>query len=283
MDEKSVLNPAVLGLAGVLMGSVLSLLGNILSQYFVNRKEAQQWDREHSAKHNERDLERLTREAEELKSLYHQCISCLSVYLSALQSQQKGEQNDLSGLIKDIHNWLSKLAVVRPNEKFLEFFDRFLAEPDSFEAEALRKYILDMVRNDAKQLESSYAEAPPEPEKSLTRNILFKIDPEFQKSLMIQGVELPNDFVLTYRPDDLIPEYRKRLLDLYFSRHRRIPDNAYLLLPVHQTNATVIAYEYTWRAKVNPLEVGVDGVLNAWAADFDRHLEEAQSALAKVA
>ena len=283
MDEKSVLNPAVLGLVGVLMGSVLSVLGNILSQYFLNRKEAQQWAREHSAKRNERDLERVTREAEELKSLYHQCISCLSVYLSVLQSKPRGEQIDLSELTKDIHNCLSKLAVVRPNEKLLEFFDRFLAEPDSFEAEALRKYILEMVRNDAQQLDSSYAEAPPEPNKSLTRSILFKIDREFQKSLMITGVELPNNFVLTYRPDDMMPEHRKRLLDLYFSAHRRIPDHAYLMLPVHRPNATVIAYEDTWTAKVNPLEVGVEGVLNAWAADFDRHLEEAQSALAKVA
>lgn len=283
MAENSVLNPAVLGLAGVLMGSILSLLGNILSQYLLNRKEAQQWAREHSAKRNERDLERVTREAEELKSLYHQCISCLSVYLSVLQRSPKGEQVDLSVPIKDIHHWLSKLAVVRPDEKLLEVLDRFLSDPDSYEAEALRKYILEMVRNDAKQLESSNLEAPPQPEKSLMRKILFKIDSEFQRSLMIQGIELPNSFELTYRPEDLLPEHRKRLLDVYFGGHRRIPDNAYLMLPAHRPNATIVVYENTWTAKVNPLEVGVDGVLNAWAVDFDRRLEEAQNTLAKVA
>jgi hypothetical protein len=279
MEEMSVLNPAVLGLAGVLMGSVLSLLGNILSQYLLNRKEAQQWARENSAKRNERDLERVTREAEELKNLYHQSISCLSVYLSGLQRSPKDEQVNFSVLIKDIHHWLSKLAVVRPDEELLEALDRFLYDPDSYAAKLLRTYILEMVRNDAKRLDSSYSEAPPQPEKSLTRKILFKIDSEFQKSLMIQGIELPDSFELPYRPEDLLPEHRKRLLDVYYSGNRRIPDNAFLMLPAHRSNSTVVVYLNTWRAKVNPFEVRVDGVLSAWAADFDRCMEEAQSAL----
>ena len=282
MEENSVLNPAILGLVGVLIGSALSLLGSILSQYLSNRKEAEQWAREQSAKRNERDLEREMREAEELKSLYHQCINCLSMYLSVLQMSQKGEQGDVSLLMKDIHQWLSKLAVERPDDKLLEALDRFLFDPDNYEAEALRKYILEMARNDAKQLESSYSKASPHTEESPTREISFKIDSEFQRSLMIEGIELSNSFVLTYRPEDLLPEHRKRLLDIYFRTHRRIPDRASLMLPAHRPKATVVVYEKTWEAKVNPLEVGVNGVLNAWAEDFDRSLQEAQRVLAEV-
>lgn len=283
MDENSVLNPAVLGLAGVLMGSALSLLGNILSQHLSNRKEAQQWAREQAAKRNERDLEREIREAEELKCLYHQCINCLSVYLSVLQMNPKGEQADVSSLMKDIHHWLSKLAVERPDDKLLVALDRFLSDPDSYEAEVLRKYVLEMARNDARRPESAGPEESPNAEEAAPRTITFKLDGEFQRSLMIQGIELPDSFVLPYRLEDLLPEHRKRLLDIYFRNYRRIPDKASLMLPMHRAQATVVVYEKAWAAKVNPLEVGVSGVLTAWAVDFDRCLQEAQSALAEVA
>ena len=280
MDENSVLNPAVLGLAGVLMGSALSLLGNILSQYLSNRKEAQQWAREQSAKRIERDLEREKRETERIKELYHQSINCLSVYLSILQTNPKGEQADVSSLTKDIHHWLSKLVVERPDEKLLLALDRFLSNPDSYEAEALKKYVLKMVRNEARHSESADTE---ESEQVHPREIGFKIDKEFQRSLMIQGIELPNSFELTYRMEDLQPDHRKRLLDIYFGSYRRIPDKASLMLPMHRTKATVVVYEKAWEGKINPLEVGVSGVLTAWAVDFDRCLQEAQSALAELA
>jgi len=265
------------------MGSALSLLGSILSQYLSNRKEAQQWAREQSAKRNERELDRQMREAEELSNLYHQCINCLSVYLSVLQMRPKGEQVDVSSLLKDIHRWLSKLAVVRPDDKLLGALDRFLSDPDNYEADALRKYVLEMVRNDAKRLESSCSEESPKTEEAPTRTVTFKIDGEFQRSLMIQGIELSNSFVLECRTENLQPEHRKRLLDIYFRTYRRIPDNASLMLPAHRSGATVVGYEKAWEAKVNPHEVGVAGVLNAWSIDFDRCLQEAQSALTEVA
>lgn len=282
MEESSVLNPAVLGLAGVMMGSALSLLGSILSQYLSNRKEAQQWAREQSAKRSERDLEREAQKAEELRNLYHQCVNCLSVYLSVLKTSPKAEPADVASLMKESHHWLSKLAVERPDDKLLEALDRFLSDPDSYGAEELRKYILEMVRNDSRRSESSCSEEAPETEKNPKRTLLFKIDSEFQKSLMIQGIELSSSFILSYRPEELLPEHRRRLLDIYFRNIRRIPDNASLLLATHRARATVVAYEKPWEAKVNPLEVGVTGVLNAWAVDFDRSLHEAQSALAEA-
>ena len=282
MEETSVLNPAVLGLAGVLMGSTLSLLGSILSQHLLNRKEAQQWAREQSAKRTERDQEREKRESEELRNIYHQCINCLSVYLSVLKMSPKGDQADVSLLMKDIHHWLSKLAVERHDDKLLGVLDRFLSDPDDYEAEVLRKHILEMVRNDAIRPESTKSEASSQTEKSPAREIIFKIDSEFQRSLMIQGIEFSKDIVLTYKPEDLLPEHRQRLLDIYFRTHGRIPDTATLKLPAHSPNAAVVIFEKTWEAKVNPLEVGVNGVLNAWAPDFDRCLQKAQSALAET-
>lgn len=283
MNENSLLNPAVLGLAGVLMGSAISLLGNILSQYLSNRKEAQQWVREQSAKRTERDLERDMHEAKELKDLYHQCINCLSVYMSVLQTSSKGEQNDVASFMTDIHQWLSKLAVERPDEKLLAALDNFLFDPNSYEAEILRKYVLEMARNDARQPESAVPKESPNAEEAPRRTIEFKLDREFQRSLMIKGIELPDSFVLPYRLEDLLPEHRKRLLDIYFSTYRRIPDKAKLTLPTHRANATVVVYEKAWEAKVSPLEVDVIGILSAWTVDFDRHLQEAQTTLAKVA
>ena len=204
--------------------------------------------------------------------------------MSTLQKIPKGEQVDLSTLLKDIHDWLSKLAVRHPDEKFLKVLDNFLSDPDSYEAEALRRYILELVRNDAKRLGSSYSEVPPQPsEESSKRKISFKIDGEFQKSLMVEGIELPNSFDLTYSPSDLLPEHRKRLLDIYFQTYRRIPDSATLTLPTHRPGATVVIYGKAWEAGVNPLEVGINGVLNAWGAEFDRCLEEVQSRLSGVA
>ena len=280
MNENSIFNPAVLGLAGVLVGSALSLLGSILSQYLSNQKEAKQWDREQSAKRIELDLERETRDAERIKELYHQCINCLSVYLSMLQMNPKGEQADLSSLTKDIHHWLSKLVVERPEQKLLAALDRFLSDPEIYEAEALRNYVLKMVSNEAGHPESA---SPEKSEQAHARTIEFKIDKEFQRSLMIQGIELPNIFLLPYKMEDLQPGHRKRLLDIYFGTNRRIPDKALLMLPMHRTRATVVAYDMAWEGKVNPLEIGVNGVLTAWAADFDRCLQEARISMEKLA
>ncbi|MDD2920186.1 hypothetical protein [Rhodoferax sp.] len=284
MDEISGVSPAVLGLVGVFMGSALSVVGSVISQHLSNRKEAQQWKREQSAKRDERDLERELREADDLKGIYHQCISSLSMYLSVLEKSPKGETVDISNLLKNIHESVSKLAVRYPDEKFLEVFDRFLFDPDSSEAEALRRHILELVRTDAKRLGSSYSEVPAKPSEEISpKTISFKIDSEFQKSLMVEGMELPNSFVLKYSATDMLPEHRKRLLDIYFGNYRRIPNNATLLLPTRRPAATAVVYEKAWEARVNPTEVGPDGVLNAWGADFDRCLNKTESALAGVA
>lgn len=283
MDENSVLDPAVLGLVGVLMGSALSLVGNIISQYLSSRKEAQQWAREQSAKRDERSLDREIKETEELRNLYHQCINCLSVYLSFRRMDSESEQVDMPALMKEIHHWLSKLAVERPDDNLLEALDQFLLRPDGYRADELRSYVLEMVRNDARQRESSDPKESPKAEEIHARAITFKIDREFQRSLMIQGIELPDRYMLPYRPEDLQPEHRRRLLDIYFRLSRRIPEMASLMLPTHRAKATAVTFDEIWEAKVNPLEVGVNGVLIAWAVDFDRRLKEAQSALAEVA
>ena len=55
------------------------------------------------------------------------------------------------------------------------------------------------------------------------------------------------------------------------------------MLPMHRTRATVVAYDMAWEGKVNPLEIGVNGVLTAWAADFDRCLQEARISMEKLA
>ena len=277
-------NPAVLTLFGVLMGSGLSLIGNILTQHLVNRKEAQQWAREQAAKRTERELERDIRNSEEIETLYHQSINCLSVYLSTIQLNKKGTKIDLSGLTKDIHNWLSKLVVKRPDERLLRNLDQFLSYPDEDEADTLRKYILEMVKKDLRgPLPEQLGQDKSETNSNLKRKLTFSIDKEFQKSLMIQGIELPNDFELNYSPQDILPKHREKLLEIYHPIFRKIPNIASLKLPNKHPGSNKVIYNKTWEAKVNPLEVDLHAVLNAWIEDFQKCEQEVQIAINQAA
>ena len=276
-------NPAVLTLFGVLMGSGLSLIGSILTQYLSNRKDAQQWDREQAAKNHERDLEREIKKDEELEALYHQCIGCLSVYIATIHPNSKVTNADLSSLTKDVHNSLSKLVVKHPDEILLRALDNFLSYPDAGEANRIRKYILEIIKKDYRPENSvDVNDNAPVTISEAQRVITFPIDKEFQKSLMTQGVELPNNFKLKYETQDLLPKYREKLLEIYFPSHRKIPDQAALMLPTKQGRATVVTYTKIWEAKVNPFDVGLNGVLDEWAADFERSSQEAQASMASA-
>ncbi len=272
-------NPALSTLLGVLVGSGSLLFGNILTQHLSNTRAAKQWEREQIAKNTERALERDFKKAEELEALYHQCVGLLSIYISTIHPNSKISEADVSSLTKDVHTSLSKLAVIHPSETLLRALDSFLSYPEVAEASRIRKYILEIAKQDfsSKQCDSGDAEA----EKNLNayREISFVIDKEFQKSLMIQGVELPNTFKFKYRPQDLLPLHREKLLEIYFTTYRKIPDQASLVLPTKQAKATVVTYTKTWEAKVNPLHVGLEGVLEAWAADFDQSSQEARASL----
>ncbi len=285
MDDK-LLDPTLIG---VIIGSFLSLVGNVITQYFSNKKEAQQWERQRISSREEREEKSKSQDIEYLRELYHKCVLSLSVYLSSLQDKNhKEEGKSQSDEIKEIHYWLSLLLLRHPHKKLSKLIDNFLFDPDEHNAEHLRKYALDLVE----QEENLSASNPikenadkSEANEAKTRTITFRISEDYRRQqIMVSGVELPQSHFYPYELENLNTGQRERLLKIYFQSYKRIPENALLSLPIYMPDAKQIRYQgKSWEAQTNPLTSNVNEILDQWGVDFDKYLEEAEQVLAQNA
>lgn len=283
--KEILLNPTLIG---VIIGSLLSLVGNFLTQYFSLKKEERQWERQRISYREEREETLNSKDTENLTELYHKCILSLSVYITNNQNNSgEKEQNSLADEIKEIHHWLSLLLIRHPHKKLNRLIDGFLFNSDEYDAEELRKYVLELVEQEERLMSPNRIKevvGKKELDKEKERTITFRISEDYRRQQMVAGIELPQSHFYSYEFENLNAHHRERLLKIYFQSMKRIPDNAQLSLPLCAPKAKQINYQgKQWEANINPNSSNVNEILDQWGKDFDKFLNEAEQVLAQNA
>ena len=283
--KEILLNPTLIG---VIIGSLLSLVGNFLTQYFSLKKEERQWERQRISSREEREETLNSKDTENLTELYHKCILSLSVYITNNQNNSgEKEQNSLADEIKEIHHWLSLLLIRHPHKKLNRLIDGFLFNSDEYDAEELRKYVLELVEQEERLMSPNRIKevvGKKELDKEKERTITFRISEDYRRQQMVAGIELPQSHFYSYEFENLNAHHRERLLKIYFQSMKRIPDNAQLSLPLCAPKAKQINYQgKQWEANINPNSSNVNEILDQWGKDFDKFLNEAEQVLAQNA
>lgn len=280
MEEK-LLDPTLIG---VIIGSFLSLIGNVLTQHFSMKKEERQWERQRVSSREEREEKSKEQEVDHLRELYHNCVLSLSVYMTKVQ-QESNEEETASHVeeIREIHHWLSLLLLRHPHKKLSQLIDSFLHDPDDYYAERLRKYVLELVEHEEildspGRIKESLPGDKQQAEKG--RTVTFKISDNFRREQMVAGVVLPQSYYLPYEFEEIKEVHRDRLLQIYFNTNKTIPQNSQLFLPVHHPGAKQIHYRgKAWEAELNPFSSNVDEVLDLWCKAYDESLKIAEDSL----
>lgn len=281
--EENLLDPTLIG---VIIGSSLSLFGNILTQYFATKKEDRQWERQRLSSKEEREEKNKEHEIKHLRELYHNCVLSLSVYMMHTQKKTNSNDEEIPSHIeeiKEVYHWLSLLLLRHPHKKLSQLIDSFLHHPDDYYAEQLRKYVLELVEHEKvldspDRIKESLSSDKQQAEKG--RIVTFKISDNYLREQMVAGVELPQSHYYSYEFDQIKEVHRDRLLQIYFQTSKKIPQNSQLSLPVHRSGAKQIQYQgKPWEAELNPFTSNVNEVLDLWCKAYDQSLEIAENSL----
>lgn len=283
METESLLqNTALVGMLGVALGTVLSTLGSLLTQFLSHQREDRKWVRERAAHSEDQALRQEIEERDNLRELYHQCVLSLSVYLTHARKRNGDQQPDLTESLAEVHQWLSLLAIRHPSKEFLSMIDNFLDDPDEFYADKLRKYVLALAKVETRLFGADASmEEFEDDDKPTPDTMSFIIDPEFRKLQMLDGVELPRVYQAEYDFKTLPREHKQRILDIYFHATKPLPKNIQLNLPVHTPNAKHLSHKI-WEAKMDPSKSNLNDVLDAWGKEYDNNLASAASSLSET-
>ena len=134
--QQNWLDPAIIG---VIVGSVLSLLGNLLTQWFALKKEETQWSKKHAAEKEIREENKISEEIKDKISVFHNTISRLSLIVGNTSSEIKLEENEKLSLYRETFDWLSLLSLhlkgdrkeIQEAKQYIEYFTESTSFADS--------------------------------------------------------------------------------------------------------------------------------------------------------
>lgn len=269
-------------LIGVIIGSLLSLIGNVIAQYFSARKDERVWERQRVSAKEEREEKSKERDQLYVRELYHKSLSALTAYVSKVQLQEEsGETASKKEEIEEIHNWLSLLLLRHPSPKLDQLIRNFMFSPDWDDAERLRKEVLGLAAREEGL--SSGISPEPQQEEIPSRTLSFQLNGEYRREQLVNGVELPQSVTCQYQLEDIAPEHRERLLRSNFETTKSIPNTVRLMLPHLAPGAKKINFNgKPWEACMNPNESSLKEILDAWVVEYDAYQARAEEEHAKA-
>lgn len=267
-------------LVGVIIGSVLSLAGTFATQWLTMQKEEKHWHRQHEAEEEKRIRDEQKACRENLRNMYHNCIRVLSLIVTAGSRSASVELTDeeRSQLYQEAHKSLTSLSLhLRDSyssnalSNFLSEFSIFTEYGDKTDAKDLRNQVIELAMNDKELFPRALLLETEEP---ADMRIQIQIDNDFRRQQFVEGVELPDSYEFSCDFSDLTTEQRQKLWDTY----EKAPHNLYSLpIPRYDGNKKqIILKGGGWAARLNPLTTDPKEILNAWEADYDKALENAQ-------
>jgi hypothetical protein len=265
-------------LIGVLIGSLSSILGTIVVNWFTLRKEDKQWLRQQDAEEKKRVLEEHKTRKQELRETYQSCLRCLSTLVAAEQDKIKMTDKEKTQIVQEAYKWLSLLALTHQNKStrrrinFEVSLSIFRENPQY--AGKMLEDVEALVKDDT-VLFPKEAKEPKKVNQPGERSILINIDKEFRRSQFAQGIELPDSHRFLYSVSNMTSGQRQKLWDIYFERNQAIPSNIGLKIPSYDQTEKKIIFRQYWQAQLNPLIAKPEEILETWETAYEKALVKA--------
>jgi len=280
--EQKWLDPAILG---VIVGSVLSLVGNLTSQWFTLRKEEKQWDKKHTVEKEIREESKISEEIKDKISVFHNTISRLSLIVASDSSEIKLEEKEKLSLYQETFDWLALLSLhlkgdskeVKDAKRYIELFTDNTSYADS---------LLNKIREVASTDCTLFPGAQAKSEKIENQNgkkVQIRIAEAARRDAIKDCFELRPDYTFECSLNDLTPFQRQKVWDLCRENSTIIPERIVLSTPAYVENIKNIKIKGPgiWEIKINPVTSTPQEIFNEWEKDFDADLLKAKEDLKK--
>jgi len=271
---------AIIGAIGVIIGSVITLVGNYMNQRLMAQQEQKKWENQQIAEKEAWKREEEKKEKDNLREIYQNSMRSLSVFLS-LEDQNQYEQKELN-LIEEIHKWVILLLLRHPNSKLSEDLNSFTELPDKSRARKIKNEIIKLSGSEKGFFfnELKYHSPKKDQIEKGVRIISIQIKNEYRKQKLIEGLEIPQEYTFNFEFSAMTESQRSKLVDIFFPSHKAIPNNFSLWLPSLSSDGKKIEMRKTkWQAKLNPNNCAPQKILASWDEDFDNALIEAEKNL----
>ena len=272
MDEINI-DPTLLG---VIVGSVLSLFGNFVGQWFTLRREESNWKRQRDADKEDSALLRENQEIEKITEIYENCLTNLAAIESFNDNNLKPDQEEYKELYQKTVNWVTKLKLHLRDEycnersDFKKWVDHFIQSPDHWAEELLKEINKQMISDKILYPNSKVNVKTVKSEDF--RKVQFSISDDFRKKEMIRGVSLQKTHLL----DTDLKEFTERQRELIWDIHTSgIPEHIVLYMPKFIEGQNKINYKAAqWEGRVNPKSSSIQTIVEIWENEYRRQLEK---------
>ena len=268
------------GLVGVVIGSLLSLVGNIATQWFSTRKEEKQWQREQDAEVTKQMRDDENQRIENIRNIYHNCIRSLSIIQASKSEGFKISDDEIARVNQEAFEWLSMLSL-HHNEVYGESifnfhtkFKNFLDRPNFYSSTLLNE-VYELAMLDKTLFPQSKIKNNQFDDKKF--KLQLEINRDYIRKKMIEGVILKDSYTLDFEISQIKESHRKKIWDLYSG----IPQRIILSLPSYNKEKKMIEFRASgpWKGRVNPNEESLEEIFDEWEKDYDIALKIAKDDL----
>ena len=278
--EQQWLDPAILG---VIVGSVLSLVGNLATQWFTLRKEEKQWDKKHAVEKEIREENKISEEIKDKISVFHNTISRLSLIVASDSAEIELQEKEKLSLYQETFDWLSLLSLhlkgdrkeVKEAKQYIELFtDR------THYADSLLNKIREVASTDRTLFPGSQAKTE-KIENQNGKKVQIRVAEATRRDAIKECYELRPDFTFECNLNVLTPSQRQKVWDLCRENSTMIPERIVLSTPayIENTKSIKIKGPGIWETKLNPVTSTPQEIFNEWEKDFDTDFLKAKEDL----
>lgn len=278
-----------------LVVGILTIVGTLAGMWIALRfafslEERSEMDRETSEKRwrmeqekaeQERVKNERAKELENIRLLYQGAVQSLAALITAKEAALSSAEQ-LSSLVQDVHRHVSALMLRR--HKFFDHdsaFSRSLADftsvPSAYAAHELRDAILALASTDEELFPADTSWRLPG-----LRDVQLHLDDDFRRRLLLDGVDVPQNYSFTVDITKITATQRQKLCDMFFDSHKAIPRSFRLQIPHVDSGAGEVTNK-NWKASINPHTLKPLQIFDAWEHDYDSACAEANQKVQKKA
>ncbi|MCK5345088.1 MAG: hypothetical protein KAR20_16880, partial [Candidatus Heimdallarchaeota archaeon] len=209
---------------------------------------------------------------------YHNCISRLSLIIASRSDKIKISDEAQINLNQEALEWLSLLSLHQRSlyeKKEYNFHNRFqdFTEDPQSEADILLQEVYKLAMTD----KTLFPDVEPTKEDPDERRVQIRIDDNFRREQILEGIELPKDYIFYCNLSKLTRSQREKLWDINEER-KNIPSRFTLSLPSFNSNIKKVVLKGSgiWACKMNPFKVPPEEIFNAWERDYKKSFLQAQ-------
>lgn len=275
---------AVVGLVGVIAGSLITAFVNYLTVRMTVQRESETWQRQQEEAARLRDLEMQSRledrnraQIEYVAGLYRDSIQALASLSAVYANMATKPQTEVTELIEAAASKLTLLSIhlaattQDENSQFSFVFNRFLEDPVRNSKQML--VTVQQFSLDDERLYSTRGASRRDAKQGL-RKIQIDVEPKFRQEKFEEGVEIPANHIITCDLSELEPAHRAKIWDVYYSGNR-IPERFELRLPSVRTNSGELVLQGgMWKAALDPTQLSPVEIFDAWVQEYDNALAD---------